>query len=110
VCSDPGVLRLFVDASYGVHRDAKSHTGSCVAIGDFGAVHYRSAKQFIVSKSSMELAGLSDSANEGLHMRNFLLRQGYRMPPVTVYQDNMSCMAIIARGRSGAARARHVAI
>jgi hypothetical protein len=23
------VVRLFVDASYGVHRDGKSHTGSC---------------------------------------------------------------------------------
>jgi hypothetical protein len=36
--------------------------------------------------------------------------QGYRMPPVTVYQDNLSCMALIARGRSGAERTRHIAI
>jgi hypothetical protein len=79
------VVRLSVDASYGVYRDAKSHTGSCVVIGDVGAVHCRSAKQSIVSKSSMEaeLVGLSDSANQGLHARNFLVRQGYRMPPVT---------------------------
>ena len=106
------VVRLFVDASHGVHRDGKSHTGSCVVIGDVGAVHCRSAKQSIVSKSSMEaeLVGLSDSANQGLHARNFLVRQGYRMAPVTVYQDNMSCMAIIARGRSGAERTRHIAI
>ena len=106
------VVRLFVDASYGVHRDGKSHTGSCVVIGDVGAVHCRSAKQSILSKSSMEaeLVGLSDSANQGLHARNFLVRQGYRMAPVTVYQDNMSCMAIIARGRSGAERTRHIAI
>jgi hypothetical protein len=45
-----------------------------------------------------ELVGLSDSANKGLHERNFLVRQGYRIPPVTVYQENMSCMAIIAGG------------
>ena len=32
------------------------------------------------------------------------------MSPVIVYQDNMSCMALIARGRSGAERTRHVAI
>jgi hypothetical protein len=106
------VVRLYVDASYGVHRDGKSHTGSCVVIGDMGAVHCRSTKQHIVSKSSTEaeLVGLSDSANQGLHMRNFLVMQGYRMPPVTVYQDNLSCMAMLARGRSGAERTRHIAI
>ena len=106
------VVRLFVDASYGVHADGKSHTGSCVVIGDVGAVHCRSAKQSIVSKSSTEaeLIGLSDSANQGIHVRNFLIMQGYRMGPVTVYQDNMSCMALIDRGRSGAERTRHIAI
>ena len=90
-------VRLFVDASYGVHVDGKSHTGCCVVIGDIGAVHCRSAKQGIVSKSSTEaeLIGLSDSANQGIHTRMFLINQGYAMGPVTVYQDNMSCMAFI---------------
>ena len=112
----PGVLgivvRLYVDASYGVHRDGKSHTGSCVVIGDIGAVHCRSTKQQIVAKSSTEaeLVGLSDSANQGLYIRNFLVMQGYRMAPLIVYQDNLSCMALLARGRSGAERTRHVAI
>ena len=112
----PGVLgivvRLYVDASYGVHRDGKSHTGSCVVIGDVGAVHCRSTKQQIVAKSSTEaeLTGLSDSANQGLYIRNFLVMHGHRMSPVIVYQDNMSTMALISRGRSGAERTRHVAI
>jgi hypothetical protein len=105
-------VRLFVDASYGVHADGKSHTGSCVVIGDLGAVHCRSTKQGIVSKSSTEaeLIGLSDSANQGIHMRNFLIEQGYEMAPVTIYQDNMSCMALVDRGRSGAERTRHIGI
>ena len=101
-----------MDASYGVHRDGKSPTGSCVVIGDIGAVHCRSTKQQIVAKSSTEaeLVGLSDSANQGLYIRNFLVMQGYRMAPFIVYQDNLSCMALLARGRSGAERTRHVAI
>ena len=105
-------VHLFVDASYGVHVDGRSHTGSCVVIGDLGAVHCRSAKQQIVTKSSTEaeLVGLSDSANQGLFLRNFLTLQGYKMPAVTVYQDNMSCMALLARGRSGGERARHISI
>jgi hypothetical protein len=81
-------------------------------IGDVEAVHCRSTKQHIVSKSSTEaeLVGLSDSANQGLHMRNFLVMQGYRMPPVTVYLDNLSYIALLARGRSGAERTRHIVI
>jgi Reverse transcriptase (RNA-dependent DNA polymerase) len=112
----PGVsgirVHLYVDASYGVHADRRSHTGSCVVIGDVGAVHCKSSKQQIVTKSSTEaeLVGLSDSANQGLFIRNFLTLQGYKMPAVTIFQDNMSCMALVARGRSGGERTRHIAI
>ena len=78
-------VRVFVDAAYGVHADGKSHTGSCVVIGDVGAVHSRSTKQSIVTKSSTEaeLVALSDSANHGLYLQNFLISQGYDMKPVT---------------------------
>ena len=105
-------VTVLVDAAYGVHADGKSHNGSCVVIGEVGAVHCKSSKQQIVSKSSTEaeLVGLSDSANQGIHMRNFLIAQGYEMGPVTIYQDNMSCMALVERGRSAAERTRHINI
>jgi hypothetical protein len=32
------------------------------------------------------------------------------MPAVTIFQDNMSCTALVARGRSGGERTRHIAI
>jgi hypothetical protein len=100
------VVRLFVDASYGVHKDGKSHTGSCVVLGEVGAVHCTSSKQDIVVKSSTEgeLVAASNSANQGLHSRQFLIAQGYKMGPVIMYQDNLSCMRMLARGRSGAER------
>ena len=105
-------VRVYVDAAYGVHSDGKSHTGSCVVIGDIGAVHCKSSKQSIVTKSSTEaeLIAPSDSANQGLYLRNFLLAQGYAMKPVVLYQDNTSCMALVERGRSGAERTRHISI
>ena len=61
-----------------------------MVIGDVGAVHCRSSKQLIVTKSSTEaeLVGLSDSANQGIFVRTFLIAQGYKMEPVTIYQDN----------------------
>ena len=106
------VVRVLIDAAYGVHMDGKSHTGSCVVVGALGAVHCKSAKQQIVTKSSTEaeLVRLSDSANQGLHVRNFLMSQGYSLGPVIIYQDNMSCMALVERGRSAAERTRHIDI
>ena len=103
---------MFIDAAYGVHADGKSHTGSCVVIGDFGAVHCKSSKKSIVTKSSTEaeLVALSDSANQGLYIRNFLISQGYTMEPVMIYQENTSCMALVEKGRSGAERTRHIGI
>jgi hypothetical protein len=72
------------DASYGVHVDGRSQTGSCVVIGDLGAVHCRSSKQTTVTKNSTEaaLVGLSDSANQGILLRNFLRLQMCSMPAV----------------------------
>ena len=103
-------VRVFIDAAYGVHWDHKSHTGSCLVIGDVGAVHCRSSKQQIVCKSSTEaeLVALSDCANQGLYLMRFLNGQGYQCGPVVIYQDNLSCMALIERGRSGAERTRHI--
>ena len=112
----PGVMgicvRVYVDAAYGVHSDGKSHSGSCIVIGDVGPVHCKSSKQSIVTKSSTEaeLVALSDSANQGLYLRNFLKEQGHSMGPVIIYQDNTSCMALVGRGRSGAERTRHIGI
>ena len=81
-------------------------------IGDLGSVHCKSSKQSIVTKSSTEaeLVALSDSANQGLYLRNFLKEQGHSMAPVIIYQDNTSCMALVDRGRSGAERTRHISI
>jgi hypothetical protein len=53
---------------------------------------------------------LSDCANQALYLRKFLGDQGHACPPVVVYQDNLSCMALIDRGRSGAERTRHIDI
>ena len=70
-----------MDAAYGVHQDRTSHTGSCVVIGNRGAVHCKSAKQSSMSKSSTEaeLMALSDSANQAQYLRWFLINQRYKI-------------------------------
>lgn len=65
-----------------------------------------------MSKSSTvaELIALSDSANHALYLKWFLIDQGYKMGPVIFYQDDTSTMALMARGKPGAERTRHIDI
>ena len=102
-------VHAYVDASYGVHADAKSHTGGVISIGR-GATYVKSAKQRLVSKSSTEaeLIGLSDMTSNIIWHRDFLLHQGYRINAANVYQDNTSTIALAAKGRSTSERTRHV--
>jgi hypothetical protein len=77
-----------------------------------GAVHCKSTKKKIVTKSSTEaeLVALSDSCNQGLHVKRFLQAQGSRTDAAMVSQDNSSCIAMVARGRSAAERSGHIDI
>jgi hypothetical protein len=112
----PGALgvdvRAYVDAAYGVHMDGKSHTGVSIVIGEAGPIFVRSTKQPIVAKSSTEaeLIATSDSANQVFHVRNFIIEQGYGDKPATIFQDNLSCMALLAKGKSTSMRTRHIQI
>lgn len=96
-----------------MHKDSnKSHTGCAIVLGEAGVLSARSAKQKIVTKSSTEaeLVGLSDSAAQAIHLRNFVQAQGYETGPAVIYQDNLSCMALMRRGGPGSERSRHINI
>jgi hypothetical protein len=102
----------YFDASYGVHVDGKSHTGACITIGSSGPICTESVRQSIVTKSSTEaeLVAMSDSANQLIHVRNLLIAQGHPQSPATIYQDNMSCMALVDKGKATSKRSRHIDI
>jgi hypothetical protein len=109
---DQGVAALgYIDASYGVHQDCKSHTGAVISLGK-GPIFVKSSKQKIVSRSSTEaeLIALSDMSSQLIWTRSFLLALGYTPPPATAYQDNQSTMALANKGRSTSERTRHVDI
>ena len=102
----------YTDASYGVHHDGKSHTGSCISLGR-GAIWARSVKQKIVTKSSTEaeLVALSDESSKGLWCLYFLQNQGYsEVKSVTHMQDNTSAMTLALKGSTSAHRTRHIKV
>jgi hypothetical protein len=82
----------------------------CIHLGDHGCVHASSKRQTIVTKSSTEaeLVCASDSGNQVLHLRQFLINQGYPPMPAVMFQDNMSTIALIEKGMSTSTRSRHI--
>jgi hypothetical protein len=100
----------YVDASYGVHPDFKSHTGSVLRLGE-ATVYVKSARQKLNTKSSTEaeIVGVSDSLSQALWTRKFLQEQGYEMGPITLKQDNKSTMILLNKGMPRG-RTRHIAI
>ena len=101
----------YVDASYGVHADGKSHSGAVISLAG-GPVFTKSSKQKLNSKSSTEaeLIALSDSSSQVIWTRDFLIAQGYSIAAATIYQDNQSTIALIAKGRSTSEKSRHINI
>lgn len=104
-------VEAYIDAAYGVHVDGKSHSGSTITLGG-GAIYVSSKKQKIVSKSSTEaeLVAISDELGEVIDTRQFLIHEGFKQGPATIWQDNMSTMSLIANGRGSANRTRHINI
>ena len=75
------MVTVYIDAAYGVNLGSgKSHSGYTVLVG-LGPLGVSCTKQKIVTKSSTEseLVALSDYASAGIHLKNFLLIQGYEV-------------------------------
>jgi tagatose-1,6-bisphosphate aldolase non-catalytic subunit AgaZ/GatZ len=102
-------IEAYIDAAYGVHTAGKSHSAMFLTVGG-GPILVKSSKQKLVTKSSTEaeLVALSDLSSLVIWIREFLLGQGEDVGAATVFQDNMSTIALIDRGSSNSDRTRHV--
>lgn len=104
-------IKAYIDASYGVHDDFKSHSGMVITIGE-GPLIISSSKQKLNTKSSTEaeLVAMSDMCSTVIWSREFLISQGEEPGPAEVFQDNQSAMALVEKGAHTTARSRHVGI
>ena len=102
--------RWWIDASYAVHNDCRSHTGAMVTFGSGMALSF-SRKQKLSTKSSTEaeVVGVDDGLPLVLWMRYILQEQGYDMKPSLIYQDNKSAILLEMNGKaSGSKRMKHI--
>ena len=95
-------LHVYIDASYGVHEDMKSHSGMVISLGE-GAILAVSTKQKCVSKSSTEaeLIAVTDLLPEAFHLRKIIEAITRKNVKIILYQDNMETISMIKNGAGG---------
>jgi len=107
-----GILKWWVDGSYGVHPNLRGHTGGGLSLGR-GFPIVNSTKQKLNTRSSTEseIVGVDDCMPAICWTRYFLQSQGYGVSENIVYQDNMSAILLEKNGKaSSGKRTKHINI
>ena len=88
------IIKWWVDASYGVHHDMKSHTGGVMSMGT-GAAYSTSTKQKLNTKSSTEAepVGIDDVLPQAHWTKSFMEAQGYGVSTL-LNQDNHTTLKL----------------
>ena len=107
-----GVLMWYVDASFAVHPNMRSHTGGGLTMGR-GFPIVSSTKQKLNTRSSTEseLVGVDDMMPIVVWSWYLLMAQGYGVTQNLLLQDNQSSILLERNGRaSSGKRTRHINI
>ena len=106
------VLKHYVDSSFAVHPDFKSHTGGATTLGS-GCPITMSRKQKLNTRSSTEaeLVAADDYSMIVLWTKLFMEEQGYPIIENILFQDNKSTIQLLKNGkRSSSQRTRAINI
>ena len=96
-------IHAWIDASYAIHPDRKSHSGTVISLrNNGGPIFTRSAKQ--------KLIALHDGLHHVIWMRYLLRELGADPPPAVIYQDNMSTITLAQRGPGVVGHTRHIEV
>ena len=107
---ETGNVYWYVDASFAVHDNMRSHTGAIMTLGK-GAAMSMSTKQKLNTKSSTEaeLVGVSDYLPHCIWFGHFLHHQGYNIDENIIFQDNTSAIKMERNGRNSCTgNSRHI--
>jgi hypothetical protein len=104
-------VRVYVDASHGIHVDGRGHTGIFITLGSAPVVA-RSVKQKIVALHSTdaEIIAVTESLTYVIWLRLLLSELDFEIvSPIPIYQDNTSAI-FIYNGGGKFKRSKHMLI
>jgi hypothetical protein len=107
------IVKWWVDGSFTVHPDMKSHTGATMSLSTKGYVYSTSVRHKLNTKRSTEaeLVAVDDVMPQVMWTRYFLEAQGYGVADCTIYQDNQSAMLLEKNGQKSSFKGtRHIKI
>ena len=107
-----GIMKWYVDGSFGVHPNMRGHTGGGLSMGR-GFPFVTSTKQKLNTRSSTEseIVAVDDCMPAICWTRYFLESQGYGVFENIVYQDNQSAILLEKNGKaSSSKRTKHINI
>ena len=97
---DAHVVKWWVNASFAVHRDMRSHTGGMMSLGKGSAYSTLTCHKInMKSSTEAELVAIDDVMPLILWTRYFLEAQGYKVHENKVFQDNKSTMLLEKNGK-----------
>ena len=102
----------WVNASFAIHPNMRSHTGGIISFGRSGIL-CKSKCQHLNSKSSTEaeLIGTSDYLPHTLYVKMFMEAQGYPIEATIFYQNNESAIKVECNGKASSSQcSRHIDI
>ena len=98
---DLHIIKWYVDTSFAVHQDFKSHMGAVMTMGE-GTIQTICSKQKLSTRSltELELVGGDDSITKILWTHLFIEAQGYKKKEnsLCLYQDSKSTILLIKNG------------
>jgi hypothetical protein len=108
------VLKCYVDCSYGVHEDGRSHYGFSLHMGDDNAPFFVCSKKqsecVAIGSMEGEYVSLSSATRKVMEFRYFLDSIDFPQDgPTTIFEDNMSAINL-AKAPSVTRRSRHIHI
>ena len=100
------VVKWYVDDSFAVHPDYRSHTGAVMTLGEEGSIISMSKKQKLNTRSSTEaeLVGADDTTTMILWTGLFMEQQGYSLKKNVLFQDNKSAILLENKGKRSAGK------
>jgi hypothetical protein len=110
-CRGQARLNAYIDASYAIHNDAKSHTGSLI-FDNRNLIDASSTKHQHMNKSSTdaEVSGVHNKVNALESLRNLAIDLTGIEDPIIVYQDNKSAIHLMNEGTSVSNKAKHMKV